>query len=469
MKLLRLAVATVALAVAGASVVVVAGESVEISSSRARASVVPPSRVTLSCPESPPDTATTTRLFALAPDAESTDGRLTAETLTDADPVVVGSAEASRVPLDIPLERANGPSVLVKGDGGLAPGATAYQYSVSRGPRRSGVAVSGCPEARNDWWFNGVDANASATSRLVLTNPTSGVAVVDVLIFGQQGAVVASGSRDIPLPPYSRESVDLARLAPGAESATVQVSASEGRVSAAIATTRVQGATPIGSDWIPAAAAPAMDVLVNGGLPAASGQRLTITNPGSREALVQAEALVSSGPFRPTALADLTVPPHSVLVTDITDIVERSSTPLHITSTVDITAAVVSTVSRPGQEFAASTTSSPLTRRPAVAPVLRDLRTTLCFAMTARSGGSVSVTLVDNVGETVSTDDLRIQGGASTCTLTSKPRTAYALVSADPSDSIQAVAHYTGRQGVSTVAIAPGVWTIRRPGVEPAP
>lgn len=111
---------------------------------------------------------------------------------------------------------------------------------------------------------------------------------------------------------------------------------------------------------------------------------------------------------------------------------------------------------RPRPEFALSTTGSALWRRAAVAPVLRDLRTTLCFAMAARSGASVNVTLVDDRGERLSTEDLRIQGGASTCTLVSKPRTAYAPVSADRSGRIQAVAHYTGSRGVSTVALEPG-------------
>ncbi len=94
---------------------------------------------------------------------------------------------------------------------------------------------------------------------------------------------------------------------------------------------------------------------------------------------------------------------------------------------------------------------------------------TLCFAMTGRAGGDVAVSLVDRLGAKLSTSDLRIQGGATTCTPTSKPRTAYALVSGDPSAAIQAVAHYRGRHGVSTVAVTPGVWRIVRPGVEPGP
>jgi len=94
---------------------------------------------------------------------------------------------------------------------------------------------------------------------------------------------------------------------------------------------------------------------------------------------------------------------------------------------------------------------------------------TLCFAMTGRAGGDVAVSLVDRLGAKLSTSDLRIRGGATTCTSTSKPRTAYVLVSGDPSAAIQAVAHYRGRHGVSTVAVTPGVWRIVRPGVEPAP
>lgn len=468
MSLRQVVVATAAVVVAVASVVVVAREDVDVSNSRATASVVPPTDIGLSCPESPPDNATTTRLFTVAPDDATTDGRLTVETLAAA-PVVIGSTDVPRVPLDTQLEGADGPSALVKAKGGLAPGTTAYQYSTSQGPRRSGVAISGCAEARADWWFNGVDANTGATSRLVLTNPAPGIAVVDVLIFGQQGAVAAPGSRGIALAPYSRQSVDLSRFAPGVESATVQVRATPGRVAAAIATMKVQGATPVGTDWIAAADPPATNLVVNGGLPGPGSQQLTLTNPGSREALVQGEALASSGPFRPTAIADLTVPPRSVVVTDITDIADESSTALHLTSTVDITAGVVSTVSRPRPEFASSTTGGELTKHPAVAPVLQGLRTTLCFAMAARSGAGVNVARLNSDGEEIRTESLRIKGGATTCrALASKRRTAYALISTDAPEAIQAVAHYTGRRGASTVAITPGEWEVYRLAVGPS-
>ncbi len=195
-----------------------------------------------------------------------------------------------------------------------------------------------------------------------------------------------------------------------------------------------------------------------------------LTNPGSRQALVQGEALTSSGPFRPSALADLTIPPRSVLVTDITDVVDNASTALHLTSSVEVTAGVVSTVSNPGPEFAVSTTSETLTSRPAVLPFLRDLRTTVCFAMADRAGAAATVVYVDKQGAKMQRRQIQVRGGASTCRrLVPGPGSAYALVSSDSPGVVQAAAHFSGPAGLSTVAIAPGPWEVVRPAVEPAP
>ncbi len=463
-------VALGAVVVCVASVVVASQGGKELPQATTSASTVAPSSMQLSCPETPTDRVTLTRLFAVTP-GDATGGSLTAETLSSSAPVGVGESDELGVPIDEPLSTSDGPSVVVSAKGRAAPGVTAFQLSTSQGRHRSGLAVSACPRVAAEWWFNGVDTNVGATSRLVLSNPTTGLAVVDVLVFGQQGRVAAPGSRGIGVAAQSRTSVDLARLAPGVENATVRVRATRGRLAAAVATTKVDGATPAGSEWVPPAIPPGTDLLVNGGVPGPGRrQQLILTNPGGREALVQVAALDENGPFRPTALTDVRVDPGSVVVTDITDIADRGSLALHVTANADVTAGIVTATLQSRPDFAVSTVGEPLTADPAIIPVLRRSRMLLCTATAGPAGGSVSVELVAATGQSERTEVIRVRGRATSCRpLDLEPLTSYVALTADESDAISAVVHVVGRSGVSTIPVSPGLWEIVQPPVEPAP
>lgn len=469
MRWVRDLVAGLAVLASGAALVVALDTSSERTVPVRRSATVAPLDATLSCPESPVDAATRTTVFAVSPSPRNGAGSLQLRPLRAVTAMPLATQKLPRVPLVEELSTADGPSVMAVADGRRAAGATAYQFSVSTGKQQSGLAVSGCDRPAGQWWFNGVDTEAGTTSRLVLANPSPGIAVVDVLVYGPDGPVRAAGSRGIALAPMSQRSLDLATLAPGLGNAAVQVRTQRGRVVAAIHTARIVGVTPAGSEWVTPATMPSTDVVVNSGL-VGSGQRLlVIANPGRREALVQVQALVESGPFKPTALGDLRVEPGSVLVTDVAAVADQASTSFRLASTVPVTGGVVSTTTGSRPEFAVSA-SSPALDAPAVVPVTSGTDLRLCASTAERGTGRIEVERFGREGDSLGSEELRVRGGSTACLdveATSTP--AYVVVSADRADAVHVVATYTGRDGVAAVAVEPGVWSLTRPAVAPAP
>lgn len=469
MRGVRNLVAGLAVLASGTALVVALDPSAELAVPARRSATVAPIDATLSCPESPVDAATRTSVFAVAPNPRHGAGSLRLVPLRPSTTQPLRTQNVPRVRIVEPLSTADGPSVLAVAEGRRAAGATAYQFSVSTGKQESGLAVSGCDRPADQWWFNGVDTVAGTTSRLVLANPSPGIAVVDVLVYGPDGPVRAAGSRGIALAPMSRRSLDLARLAPGLGNAAVQVRTQRGRVVAAIRTTRVDGVTPAGSEWVSPSTPPSTDVVVNGGLGGGGQRVLVIANPGRREALVQVQALSASGPFRPTALRDLQVKPGAVLVTDVASVADGESTSFRLASTVPVTGGVVSTTATARPEFAVSA-ASPALDAPAVVPVTSGADLTLCASTAARGTGRLEVERVGRSGASLRSDELRVRGGSTACTdVEAAPGLAYVVVSADRADAVHVVATYTGRDGVAAVSVVSGVWRLTRPAVEPAP
>lgn len=461
-------VAALAVLASGAALVVALDTSSELTVPVRRSATVAPLDATLSCPGSPVDAATRTSVFAVAPNARNGAGSLELRPLGPSTAMPLRTQQVPRVRIVEPLST-DGPGVLAVAEGRRAAGATAYQFSASTRKQASGLAVSRCDRPADQWWFNGVDTEVGTTSRLVLANPSPGIAVADVLVYGPDGPVRAAGSRGIAVAPTSRRSLDLARLAPGLSNAAVQVRTQRGRVVAALHTTRIVGVTPAGSEWVAPSTPPSTDVVVNGGL-AGGGQRvLVIANPGGREALVQVQALTTSGPFRPTALSNLRVKPGSVLVTEVTAVVDRASMSFRLASTVPVTGGVVSTTTGARPEFAASA-SSPLLDAPAVVPVTSGADLSLCANTAERGTGRLEVERVGREGTSLGSEELRVRGGSTACMDVDAASTlAYVVVSADRTDAVHVVATYTGRDGVAAVSVVSGIWSLTRPAVAPAP
>ncbi len=434
-------------------------------------SIVAASAALLSCPETLAGPGVRTDMLAVAPPgspAASGRGSLAVAPLTAGSRPSLATSDQVGVPIRIPLRSAAQPAVTVSGRAGLAPGAFAAQRTVQSGARTTGVAVADCVAPGDSWWFTGVNTNVGATARLVLSNPTPAVAVVDLVFYGPKGLVRAAGARGIPVGPHSRESLDLARFAPGLDAVTLEVSATRGRVAAAVEASRLEGATPGGYEWLAPSQPPSDDVMVNPGTSGAGDQRLVLTNTTGRQLLVNADVLDVSGPFTPKGLAQVRVKPGHTVVKDVSAITGSASAALHVTSGGAVTAALISESSGSPIEFSTSSDSPPLAD-PAVVPLFDGLRVSLAFATVEAGGGAVQLQAYDDQGTEVGqAGRVPIRSGTTRVwTGPVPPRAAYLVVNVSDGAAVQGVATYRGAQGQSAIPLVSRVWTVTRPAVRP--
>jgi hypothetical protein len=429
----------------------------------------PVDQVRLSCPETPQDRGVRTALLAASTGAGSAGGRLAVIPLGAGRSTPIAVGEERRAPVVTRLRAdETGPAATVDAEGGLAPGAAGVQWSWADGRHVSGLAVSSCTAADDEWWFNGVDTSVGAESRLVLTNQAPATAVVDLELYGTDGPVEAVGARGIPVAAGSREVLDLSGFAPGAESVTVHVVATRGEVSAAVHTARRAAGGPAGAEWVPPSRPPGRAVVVDPGLGGRGDQRLAVTNPGESEALVAVRILDESGSYRPTDLTDLTVPPGTVVTTDISGITRGATAAVLLESEQPVTAATVSESPDRPRDFALSGVSAKLSGA-ALVPLLPGTDLELAFTSAAPAGGRVGVEVVDDTGAVVDTDEVAVPGRRTSLWRPPRERASYVVVTPADKGPVQAVAQYTGRRGVATLPVVSGDWRVLRPAVVPAP
>jgi hypothetical protein len=470
-------VVAAAVVVAAGSVYALAGSARPTTVETTAAQQVPTTEATLACPESPQTKHTRTSLLAVtpsAPDGSST-GSTTASGLMTVQRLGVQSAPIETatevaVPIVRPLGSALQPSVVVGATGSMSAGTAAFQWTLEDGKRRSGRAVSQCAAGSEDWWFNGADTSVGWTSRLVLTNTTPAIAVVDVEILGPKGPVQTVGQRGIALAPDSRQSIDLARFAQSLSALSVHVHATAGLVTAAVETRRVDGVTPAGSEWLPPATAPSVDTVIDAAVGRSAAQDLEIVNPSDVGALVQVEVVDDSGPFVPAGLESVRVQPESVKTVNIGKISHNAAVAVRLTSPTPVTGAVVSTA-KGGGDYAVSAPSPSLVDT-AVVPVVPDVDLAIEFTgISEQSVGRFKLTGFDRDGQQVFADTVTIDGLRTTeWTPPKTPKktsgdAAYVVVSVVLDADAQAAAHYSDKDGVSAVPVAPGVFTVTRPAV----
>ena len=462
--------------VSAAAVAVTATAMPERAAVEARSQTVPASRTQLACPESTAAKGVSTSLLAVTPPLEevgtpgSTSGSLEVRQLsTDsaAEQQALSDVDQVGEPIAMMLGSDAQPSVTVDASGSLAPAAFAAQRTSLDAEQRGGLAVAPCLPTADTWWFTGVDTSVGSTSRLVLSNPAPAVAAVDLTLYGPNGIKAAVGARGIPIAPQSRESLDLARFAPGLDAFAVRVNATRGRVSAAVNVARVNGVTANGNEWLATSQPPAPDTLVNAGDAGPGDQQLVITNPTAREALVQVQVLDKSGPFTPKDLTNLRIKPGHTVVKNVSAATGASAAALRVTTGQEGSAVIATLVSESTTgpvDLATSSSSAPLTG-PAVVPVFSGTQLALSFPGTT-PGGTAQIQGYDDSGNPLG-DPQRVPVKPKTTvtwTKTPKPGTAYLVVTAD---GLPGVVTYHSPEGLASMPLVSGATTITRPAVRP--
>lgn len=451
---------------------------------------LPASNTALACPPPPRGADTVTSVIAVSPAGnQQRAGRLDLGPLKRPPRPTLSRVTAAGERLQRVVRPGIG-GLFVAASRGLAPGASAVVSSVLASTKTSGLAASTCAAASNDWWFSAVDTSVGATSRLVLSNPTRAVAVVDLALFGYNGPIEPAGARGITVPPYSQRILDLSRFAPGSDALTVNAHASRGSVVAAVLTTKRRRVEVAGSEWIAPSIGPAAHVVINPAPPlepgtrdgnaAASGngaaapsaeakQRLVLTNTSSRQALVHVRVFDPSGTFTPTQLADVRIKPGSVVVEDLLPIAQGEAAGVRLRANVAVTGAVTTIMPEPTEDFTVSTSSEALTD-PAVVPLLTDADLGLLLTTPDPVGGSVRVETFDAAGTRLRNEVVTVKGAA--VTIWQPPKTgdpAYLVISVRAGEAITGIASYRSSDGITSVPVNSGLWSITRPAVAPVP
>lgn len=204
------------------------------------------------------------------------------------------------------VDAGSGP-VAVYGEDETAPGLVAARFGGTQ------AAVASCLAPAPHAWFTGVGAGAGHTSVLELTNPDSGTAVADVVVYGRHGVVDAPRLRGVSITGGSSVRLDLSSIVPRRDELSLEVISARGRIGASV----LDRYDPLGrgratSDWLPQQAEPATTNVMLGLATGADARHLlVVANGGPDEVRATVHVVSERSVFTPRGVPDLRIPPQS--------------------------------------------------------------------------------------------------------------------------------------------------------------
>ncbi|MER5451982.1 DUF5719 family protein [Streptomyces sp. NPDC002764] len=191
---------------------------------------------------------------------------------------------------------ADTPALIGTAEGKFAPGwAVQETTEVAAGTGRGLLGVN-CTAPDTEFWFPGASTAADRTDYVHLTNPDDSAAVVDIELYGKDGALKSTVGEGITVPPHSSDPVLLSTLTDEKQTdLTVHVNVRSGRVGAAVQALDDK----TGGDWL-GAATDAAGSLVLPGIPKdATSVRLIAFTQGDADADLKVRLASPSGLITP--------------------------------------------------------------------------------------------------------------------------------------------------------------------------
>lgn len=155
-------------------------------------------------------------------------------------------------------------TVPVQNGATVPPLVAGSQSQVAATDTLGGLAVATCAEAASDAWIVGGSTDIGRTSLLLLSNPSTVLATVDVTVSGESGLVDAPGATGILVQPGEQRIISLAGLAPNLKSPVLRVQSRGGQVVAALEQSSIRGIEPGGVEIIGTTATPATNQIIAG-------------------------------------------------------------------------------------------------------------------------------------------------------------------------------------------------------------
>lgn len=456
---------------------------------RSVAAVVDVARADAACPDPVAGAGTTTTVRVAAPGAVaggSTHASSIGASSSSGGVAVTGLGPQAVSQLDVAphaagslIAGAGDAPVVARGTGAAAPGLRADQLTRSTTEALRGLAGTVCATPSADSWFVGGGAVVGQRDRVYLTNPASAPAVVDIELYGPDGRIAAPSGRGIAVAAGRQEVRLLDALSPGTPVFGVHVHARSGQVAAAIRDQQIDGLTPLGSDWLPVAAAPALRQTVAGVTGGPGARRLQVLNPGQRDGIVKVRLVSASGSFAPSGGLDVVeVPAGSVTDVDIAAATAGAPVAVSLDSDVPITAGVlVRAAGTAGQlaDLAYAAAGSVLT--PAAAGVVLAVQapsgvvSTLLLTTTSSTAATVRLTPLPPV--TGAPQDVQVPGDSQLVVPLARfgagadvALTVVPLAGSGPVLAVRAVSEAEAKGPfLSIEPVPPGRFTVRVPGV----
>ncbi|MCE3029766.1 DUF5719 family protein [Streptomyces sp. CMSTAAHL-2] len=199
---------------------------------------------------------------------------------------------------------ADTPALIGTADGKFAPGWTVQETTEIAAGTGRGLQGVTCTPADTEFWFPGASTAASRTDYVHLTNPDDSAAVVDVELYGKNGAIKSPLGENLTVKPHSSEPILLSTLTDERQDdLTVHVSVRSGRVGATVQALDDKA----GGDWLAAAADPAGSLVLPGIPKDATDVRLIAFTPGDADADLKIRLASPDGLITPAGNEELHV------------------------------------------------------------------------------------------------------------------------------------------------------------------
>ncbi|RSS51774.1 DUF5719 family protein, partial [Streptomyces sp. WAC06614] len=395
----------------------------------AAAARMPVERSTLTCPAPSSSDVAETAYTSFTPGDGAAQGgtaRLVGAT-KEAKPLL--ELKEPGKPVGATASGAEAPALTGAADGSAAPGWTAQVTTkVAVGQARGLLGVA-CTPPGTDFWFPAVSTGRGRQDYVHLTNADEVPAVVDVQLFGPDGAVKSEqgGGEHIKVAPRSSVAVLLSTLVPGQfADLTAHVTTRSGRVGAAVQVME----DGVGADWLPASADPAGS-LVLPGIPAdATSVRLVAYAPGKDDADLRIRLAGPGGSISPAGNEQLHVKAGMTAVVDLADVTRGEPGSLVLTPTegqppVGVVAAVrVVRGSGAKQELGFVPAAAPVGARATVADTRTEQNATVLSLTVPAGAADAKVRLTASDG---TRQELTVKAGTTLAVPSTPAKGPYAL------------------------------------------